>query len=68
MRIETYTGVNPERISQVIKMQTTRGNVHESCYQSFSLLEYVIEMLERGDSHETILGIINYIKNYEETR
>jgi len=44
----------------------TIGNVHESCYRSFSILESVKEMIKRGDSIETIKEYIEYMEKEQE--
>ena len=47
----------------VIKSEpTVYKNVHESIYRSYQTLEYVKEMLLRGDSSKTILDIIEHIE------
>ena len=55
-------------IYNIKRTPTVINGVHESVYQSFNLLEYVKLMLERGDSKETILDIIQHIETtHEET-
>lgn len=38
-----------------------RGRCHESILRSYQLLAVVKGMLERGDSHETIISVIDYV-------
>jgi len=50
-------------IQNIKDMPTTvGGNIHESVTQAAQLLNKVTEMLERGDSPETILEVIEYVK------
>ena len=49
-------------ISEIKKMPTVINNTHESVYKSFNILNLVIDMLERGDSPETILIIIKHLR------
>lgn len=46
----------------ITQFPTVYNKVHESIYQSYQLLELVREMLERGDSNETILMVIDYVR------
>jgi hypothetical protein len=39
-------------------VSVSRGQCHESLLRSYQVLEKVKEMLERGDSRETILELI----------
>jgi hypothetical protein len=50
-------------IEKIKEMPTVYNGVHESIYQSSQLLFEVVEMLKRGDSAETILSIIYFIKD-----
>ena len=47
------------KISEIKKLPTVIGNNHESLFKHYHTLEKVREMLERGDSNETIIEIIN---------
>ncbi len=40
-------------------------NCHESLLQSYQIVQKVIKMLERKDSQETILEIINHIRYHK---
>lgn len=42
------------------KPQTYSG-VHESIYRSTSILDYIMKMVNRGDSKETINDVYNYL-------
>jgi hypothetical protein len=50
------------RINSIIERPTTYNNVHESIYRSYGILEYVLDMIDRGDSNETIFEIVEFIK------
>lgn len=52
-------------LKQIAKMPTVIDNKHESIYQSYQILEKVIEMLQRNDSNETILETIKLLKDYD---
>jgi len=43
---------------------TTLENVHESCFRSYSILEYVLIMVERGDTKQTIFEVVEFLKEY----
>ncbi len=44
-----------------------RGRCHESILRSWQLLQTVKGMLERGDSKETILSVIQYVESSPES-
>lgn len=50
------------KIEDIQSMPTNMQNIHESCFRSYQILEKVIEMLNRGDSKETILELIQLMK------
>jgi capsular polysaccharide biosynthesis protein len=52
-------------IKQIKSMPTLIGNTHESVYRSYQILEKVKQMLERGDSKETISETIKYLEKNE---
>lgn len=52
-------------LKEIAKMPTVIDNKHESIYQSYHILEKVIEMLQRNDSNETILETIKLLKDYD---
>lgn len=49
-------------LQEIKKMPTVIGNVHESVYKSYQILELVKEMLNRGDSQETIIMNIKHLE------
>lgn len=46
---------------EIIKRPTEIDKNHESLFRSYGILQEVVKMLERGDSNETILSVINYL-------
>lgn len=52
---------------QIIGFPTTHNNVHESVYRSYHILEYVLLMVERGDSRETIYEMAELLRSKELT-
>lgn len=48
-------------IDNIKKKPEVYNGVHESIYKCYSILEKVIDMLERDDSTQTILEIIYYL-------
>ncbi len=47
---------------RVREMPTDRGNIHESVFRSYQTLRVVKEMLDRGDSSETIRAFIAFVE------
>ena len=45
-------------IKRVIETPKVIGSVSQTCYRSYDVLQYVMKMLKRGDSYETILDMI----------
>ena len=41
---------------------TTDDNVHESMLRSYHILELVLEMIERGDSKESIFDVVKFLR------
>ena len=52
------------KLKDIIEQPQTFEKIHESIFRSYHALQYLIEMVERGDSKETIIEIINFIRNY----
>ena len=53
-----------ECIPEILRHPTVIDNVHESAaYRSYHILEYVMLMIERGDSKETIKEIVQFLLN-----
>ena len=49
-------------IGEIAKKPTSYNNIHESVFRSYHLLDYVITMVERGDSKETIFEMVEFLK------
>jgi len=47
-------------IDTIATLPTILGNTHESVLRSYNVLQYVTELLKRGDSRETILELLEY--------
>lgn len=52
---------------KTMQMPTVIDGTHESCYQAYQILMYVRRMLERGDSHQTILDMIGVFQQTKRT-
>lgn len=50
-------------LTTIKEKMTTLDNIHESCFRSHSILELVLEMVERGDSKETIFAVVRHLKS-----
>ena len=53
--------VDIDRIETIRNMPTTHENVHESVFKSYGTMNMMCEMLERGDSRESILMVVKHI-------
>lgn len=53
-------------ILEISKYPTVIDNNHESLYRSYQLLQYIIAMVSRDDSKETILDVYNNVWEYAE--
>lgn len=49
-------------IEQIQKQPTSIDNIHQSCFRCCHILEYVLEMVKRGDSAQTIIDVSNLLK------
>ncbi len=49
-------------LKEIAKFPTVIDNNHESLYRSYQILNQVLNMLERGDSQETILEVVRYLQ------
>lgn len=49
-------------IERILSQPTVYENVHESIFRSYHILDKVMEMIERGDSKESIKEIVAYLK------
>ena len=46
---------------EIKEMPTVVDNRHESLFKSYHVLEQIRQMLERGDSKETVLEVIEFL-------
>ena len=51
-------------MKEIINLPTVVNNTHESVYRSYHILAKVLEMIERGDSKETIFEFVEFAKSY----
>lgn len=49
-------------LKEITEQPTVLNNTHESCYRISSILQQVLEMIDRGDSKETIHEVVDYLK------
>lgn len=49
---------------EIQKMPTTIEKIHESVYRSYHILEYVLNMVERGDSKDSIFEVVEFLREY----
>lgn len=52
----------------ILEIPETRQKIHESILQSFHTLNFVYEMAKRGDSSETIVEIIDLIRQLNQNK
>jgi hypothetical protein len=51
-------------LKQIQSRPTYVDNVHESVYRSYNILVYVLQMIQRGDSKETIFEVVEFLNEY----
>lgn len=51
-------------LKQIQKMPTVLNNIHESCFRSTHILTQVLNMIDRGDSKETIHEVVDFLFEY----
>jgi len=54
---------NQNTLNGIIDFPQVINNTHESCYRCYHILNYVKIMVERGDSKETIIEVIEHLNN-----
>lgn len=52
-----------DNLKQIMSKPSFVGNIHESIYRSYSLLDHVLLMIDRGDSKETIFEVVDLLKS-----
>lgn len=53
-------------MEQIQKFQKTHENIHESIFQSYHILDKVLQMVDRGDSKETIFEVVELLRSRKE--
>lgn len=53
--------MNIEEIKHQRQTNNYNGEVHESIFRSYHILDKVIQMIDRGDSKQTIFEMIDYL-------
>jgi len=48
-------------LKEITEQPTVLNNTHESCYRVSSILQQVLEMIDRGDSKESIHEVVDYL-------
>lgn len=56
------------RMEQIQKFQKINENIHESIFQSYHILDKVLQMIDRGDSKETIFEVVEFLRNKEASK
>jgi hypothetical protein len=51
-----------DKIQEVLRFPTVIDNNHESLYKSYHTLRYIITMVNRGDSAETINEMFEFLQ------
>jgi len=51
-------------LKKIQRMPTTLNNIHESCFRSSQILIQVLNMIDRGDSKETIHEVVEFLFEY----
>jgi len=54
-------------LKNIQKMTTVINNTHESCYKCYHILDYVLQMVRRGDSKETIAEVVELLNTDTQT-
>lgn len=52
-----------DKLKNIQQIPTVKDNIHESVFRSYHILRYVLKMLERGDSEETIFEVVTMLKS-----
>ena len=56
------------KLSEILNYPTVVDNNHESVYRSHQILMYVLEMVKRGDSKETIWDVYYFLATHQYPR
>jgi hypothetical protein len=52
------------KMNEILQMPTVVDNVHESIFRSYHILGYVVKLINRQDSKETILEIVDFLNGW----
>lgn len=52
-----------DELKKIKQMPTSKNKVHQADLRSTGVLQYVLEMVNRGDSPETIFGVVAMLMN-----
>ena len=52
-----------QTLDMIAAFPTVINSTHESMYRSYHILEKVLEMVDRGDSKETIFEVVNFLQS-----
>lgn len=68
-KFDNYTAKIME-LHEIQKMPTSIDKIHESCFRNSQILVHVLNMIERGDSKDTIFEVVDLLKTtpYEAAR
>ena len=55
-------------IKSILEKPRIIGDLHESCFRSYHILEQVLLMVERGDSKESIFEVVEYLREVEDKK
>jgi hypothetical protein len=54
------------KLQQIAEMPTVIQNIHESTFRGVQTLLYILQMVERGDSKETIWDVYDFLSQAPE--
>lgn len=58
----------PPKIQDIMDCHTMIGDTHESSYRASQILIYIMGMVERGDSKETIWDVYLFMSGSEKIK
>lgn len=63
---KTIMNLESNALTGILEMPTVVDNVHESCFRSYHILRQVLIMIDRDDSIETILEVVDLLRSAKE--
>lgn len=48
-------------LNEILKTPTSIDKIHQSVFRNSYILVYVLKMIERGDTKETILEVVDFL-------